>query len=79
MGPAVGTKGRGRANCCVVPLAGAAPLCALVATAPVARGEALVRGDADDAPAQAAATARLHAADIIELRKYLDMAYDEGQ
>ncbi len=66
------------ANCVIVPLAGAAPICALVATRDIGMGEALIRQSVRSSNeiirACAQDVAKRYANEIGELISYLDMA-----
>ena len=67
-------------NCIVVPLAGTAPLCALVSTSYISQGQGLVRKD-DEAiktiNKYAQSTAERYYSENIQLRSYLNLAYHE--
>ncbi len=67
-----------KANCAIVPLAGAAPICALVATRKIEMGEALIRQNIrcsnEITRVYAQDVAKRYANEIGELISYLDLA-----
>ena len=79
-----GTKDGNNANCAAIPLQGVAPLCVIVATCDVARGELLVRDVSSNERAavlceQITESGNIalakYAAEIDELSSYTNMAY----
>lgn len=65
-------------NCIVVPLPGAAPLCALVSTEAIDKGEPVTRAFAVDSAVMRQYADRLverYGGEIAELRSYVNMAY----